>query len=127
MAHALLIKRAYTPADEKDGLRVLVDRLWPRGKSKDVLNLDLWAREVAPSVGLRKAFGHMEEHFERFRSAYLLELAENPAAPEFAGVVAKTLQDKPVTLVYAAKNEAINHALVLKGWLEGQMAAGKTR
>ena len=127
MAHALLIKRAYAPAEAGDGLRVLVDRLWPRGKSKDVLKLDLWAREVAPSVGLRKAFGHMEEHFERFRSAYLLELAENPAAPEFAGVVAKTLQDKPVTLVYAAKNEAINHALVLKGWLEGQMAAGKTR
>jgi len=127
MAHALLIKRAYTPADEKDGLRVLVDRLWPRGIRKDALKLDLWAREVTPSTEIRKAFGHMAENFEGFRSAYLLELAGNPAAPEFAGMVEKTLKDKPVTLVYAAKSETINHALVLKEWLEGQMAPDKNK
>jgi|LSQX01.3.fsa_nt_gb uncharacterized protein YeaO (DUF488 family) len=127
MAHALLIKRAYAPAEAGDGLRVLVDRLWPRGIRKDALKLDLWAREVTPSTEIRKAFGHMAENFEGFRSAYLLELAGNPAAPEFAGMVEKTLKDKPVTLVYAAKSETINHALVLKEWLEGQMAPDKNK
>ena len=127
MAHALLIKRAYAPAEAGDGLRVLVDRLWPRGIRKDALKLDLWAREVTPSTEIRKAFGHMAENFEGFRSAYLLELAGNPAAPEFAGMVEKTLKDKPVTLAYAAKSETINHALVLKEWLEGQMAPDKNK
>jgi len=127
MAHALLIKRAYAPAEAGDGLRVLVDRLWPRGIRKDALKLGLWAREVTPSTEIRKAFGHMAENFEGFRSAYLLELAGNPAAPEFAGMVEKTLKDKPVTLVYAAKSETINHALVLKEWLEGQMAPDKNK
>ena len=127
MAHALLITRAYAPAEAGDGLRVLVDRLWPRGSRKDALKLDLWAREVTPSTEIRKAFGHMAENFEGFRSAYLLELAGNPAAPEFAGMVEKTLKDKPVTLVYAAKSETINHALVLKEWLEGQMAPDKNK
>ena len=125
MAHPLLIKRAYVPAQAGDGFRVLVDRLWPRGKSKEALKLDLWEKEVAPSTEVRKAFGHEVERYERFRRDYLLELEKNPVAAQFAKLVETTLKKQPVTLVYGAKDETINQAVVLKEWLEGQMSSGR--
>ena len=121
MHNEIQIKRAYAPPAPGDGLRILVDRLWPRGLRKETLALGLWARDIAPSSFLRKSFGHMEEHFESFRSAYLAELAQNPEAAGFVRTVAGALETRPVTLIYAARNEAANHALVLKKWLESQL------
>lgn len=127
VAHALMIKRAYAPAEEEDGFRVLVDRLWPRGESKEALKLDLWEKEVAPSTEVRKAFGHVAENYERFRKDYLLELEKNPVAAEFAETVEEKLKKEPVTLVYGAKDETINQAVVLKEWLERHMRPGKDK
>lgn len=120
MLYALQIKRVYAPQSPEDGFRILVDRLWPRGIKKETLGLDLWAREVSPSTAIRKAFGHVPEHFEAFRSAYLMELASNPAASAFAIMLKGKREQGPVTLLYAARSETINHARVLKEWLEGQ-------
>ncbi|MDD4081673.1 MAG: DUF488 family protein [Eubacteriales bacterium] len=122
-----MIKRAYAPAEEEDGFRVLVDRLWPRGESKEALKLDLWEKEVAPSTEVRKAFGHVAENYERFRKDYLLELEKNPVAAEFAETVEEKLKKEPVTLVYGAKDETINQAVVLKEWLERHMRPGKDK
>lgn len=71
------IKRIYESSDEHDGLRVLVDRLWPRGISKEKANLDLWCKDIAPSSDLRKWFGHKSERFEEFANRYIEELDEN--------------------------------------------------
>lgn len=120
MPQQLLIKRAYEPASPDDGLRILVDRLWPRGLSKEALKLDQWAKEIAPSNQVRKAFGHVPERYEVFRNAYLKELEENPASPAFLSLVRKQLKKQPVTLVYSAKDEQMNQAVVLREWLEQQ-------
>lgn len=125
MAHPLLLKRAYDPAEAGDGFRVLVDRLWPRGISREALKLDLWAKELAPSNEVRKAFDHVPERFEAFRSAYLAELSENPQAPDFVRQVARALDQGAVTLVYAAKNEEFNQAVVLKAWLAQKLSLGQ--
>ena len=125
VAPKVRIKRIYDDPAPDDGARVLVDRLWPRGKSKEALKLDLWEKEVAPSTEVRKAFGHEVERYERFRRDYLLELEKNPVAAQFAKLVETTLKKQPVTLVYGAKDETINQAVVLKEWLEGQMSSGR--
>jgi len=125
MAHPLLLKRAYDPAEAGDGFRVLVDRLWPRGISREALKLDLWAKELAPSNEVRKAFDHVPKRFEAFHSAYLAELAENPQAPDFVRQVAQALDQGAVTLVYAAKNEEFNQAVVLKDWLTHKLSSEK--
>ena len=127
MTHSLSIKRAYEAPAKEDGFRILVDRLWPRGIKKEALALDLWAKEITPSPEIRKAFGHLAERFEAFRSAYLQELAGNPEAPAFARMVEDTLKKEPVTLVYAAKSPEINHARVLVEWLDGQMGGKGAR
>lgn len=117
--HIISIKRAYAPADAGDGMRILVDRLWPRGLSKERLALDVWAKDIAPTTPLRKAFGHMEENFPVFRAAYLQELDSNPAAAQFRQQVMEELRGRNVTLVYGARSETANHALVLRDWLMG--------
>lgn len=113
-------KRAYDPADKTDGMRILVDHLWPRGIRKDVLQLDGWPKELAPSTEARKAFGHKAENFEAFVMRYRMELDSSSAARAY---VAKLREDAPqtLTLVYAAKDPQINHAVVLKAWLEEQL------
>ncbi len=121
MPYPIQLKRAYAPPSPEDGFRILVDRLWPRGVSREKLALDLWDKDVTPSTQIRKAFRHEAERFEAFRSAYLMELSGNPAAPPFAALVRDKLKSGPVTLVYAARDETVNHARVLKEWLEGQM------
>jgi len=112
----LLIKRVYAEADEKDGYRILVDRLWPRGKRKDELKLDNWAKAITPSTLIRQVFNHDPANLEVFRGNYLTELNQNPAAAEFLALVADQLKEGNVTLLYAAKSEVVNHAVILRDW-----------
>lgn len=119
----LQIKRIYQPAAPNDGKRILVDRLWPRGVSKDRARLDAWAKDIAPSPALRQAFGHKAEHFDSFRAAYLKELETDPAKQEAVAEVLAMAKDGMVTLLYAAKDPAINHAAVLLPYLEERAAA----
>jgi uncharacterized protein YeaO (DUF488 family) len=108
------IKRIYDPVTSNDGYRVLVDRLWPRGVSKEKAELDQWAKDVAPSPELRKYFNHEEEKFKEFSKRYKSELHNNDAAHEFKQAMSK---QKHVTLLYGAKDPKINHAIVLIQWL----------
>jgi uncharacterized protein YeaO (DUF488 family) len=109
----ILIKRAYEPRSPQDGLRVLVDRLWPRGLSKDKAALDHWDKDLAPTTPLRKWFDHRPERFAEFKHRYLDELKHNPAVPEALARMGK----RKVTLVYGARDPAINHAVVLADYL----------
>ena len=107
------IKRIYDPIAASDGKRILVDRLWPRGVSKEKAQLDLWLKNIAPSPQLRKAFNHQAEHWSEFQHHYYQELKNNPDVTEL-----KKLADREVvTLLYAAKDPALNHALVLRNYL----------
>lgn len=108
------IKRAYEPPEAEDGTRVLVDRLWPRGLSKEEARLDQWNRELAPSGELRRWFGHKVSRWHEFSRRYRLELAHHAEALR---KLRRRAQQGPVTLVYAAKDEHHNHALVLKSVL----------
>lgn len=109
------LKRAYEPPDPGDGFRILVDRLWPRGIAKSSAHIDLWHKEVAPTTGLRKWFGHDPSKWEEFRSRYLAELKNNREAID---ELMRHIRRGVVTLVYGAKDEAHNHAVVLKEYLE---------
>ncbi|WP_342362233.1 DUF488 domain-containing protein [Terrarubrum flagellatum] len=108
-------KRIYEPADREDGLRVLVDRLWPRGISKD--KVDLWLKDVSPSDALRKEVHGDPDGWDRFVMAYAAELAKEPAATA-AAQLREFARKGPVTLLFAAKNEERNNAVALKSWLE---------
>ena len=119
---AISIKRVYGAPAENDGERILVDRLWPRGISKERAALAGWNKDVAPSAELRKWFGHDPERFEEFSARYRDELSSSPAAEELARACRERLaHGQNVTLVYAAKDPACNHAIVLKGWLDGRI------
>ncbi len=104
------IKRVYEPAEDGDGTRILVDRLWPRGLSKEKAAVDRWEREIAPSDELRKEFNHEPERFDAFRTRYLEELEERSERIE---AIAAEGRAGPVTLVYAAKEERYNNAVVI--------------
>lgn len=115
------IKRVYDPAAPDDGCRVLVDKLWPRGVRKEALHYDWWAKDIAPSAELR-AWYHAdpETRWREFRRRYTDELRSSEAVREFV----RTIADKDaVTLLYASKNAAENHALILQEYL--QKAAGR--
>ncbi|CEA14239.1 DUF488 domain-containing protein [Methanobacterium formicicum] len=106
------IKRAYDEVSRDDGFRILVDRLWPRGLSKEKLKIDLWLKEIAPSPELRKSFRHDPDKWDWFRTSYLEELNEKS---ELISSVKKLEQEKgKITLVYAAKDEKHNNAVVLQ-------------
>ena len=107
------IKRVYEPAKSSDGIRVLVDRLWPRGVKKSSARLDHWMKDVAPSPRLRLWFGHRPERFVEFSRRYKKELADNPAVP----VLRKLGKGTLVTLLYGARDPEVNHALVLQSVL----------
>lgn len=109
------VKRIYEPAAEDDGFRVLVDRIWPRGVSREAATVDLWLKEVAPSAELRKWFGHAPERFAEFRERYLEELDTNPA---FARLQRATAEHERVTLLYGARDRQHNQAVVLRELLE---------
>ncbi len=109
------IKRAYEIPEANDGLRVLVDRLWPRGVSKDAARIDLWLKEIAPSAELRLWFNHDPSHWREFRQRYLKEIETHPEA---LAQLAAAARKKTLTLVYGAKDEEHNNAVVLKQALE---------
>jgi uncharacterized protein YeaO (DUF488 family) len=104
------IKRVYEEAEADDGYRVLVDRLWPRGVSKDRAEIDEWLKDVAPSPDLRTWFGHRPERFDEFAERYAAELDGAPALEHLRELVGA---HDTVTLVIAAKDPEHNHALVL--------------
>jgi uncharacterized protein YeaO (DUF488 family) len=110
-ARHVLLKRVYLPADPDDGLRVLVDRLWPRGLSKARAALDGWDKDIAPSDALRQWFGHAPARWEEFRKRYRAELESRPEAVESLRALAR---QKPVTLLFGARDEARNQAVVLR-------------
>ncbi len=114
------IKRVYDAPEESDGTRILVDRLWPRGIKKETLQLDDWAKVLAPSTEARKAFAHKAENFGEFKGRYEAELDQSAEAHEYARTLAAS-NPRTVTLLYAAKDPQVNHAIVLKGWLERQI------
>lgn len=118
---SILIKRAYNPPEDSDGYRILVDRLWPRGISKEHLHADEWIKYITPTTEIRKAFGHREENFDTFKAAYLAELNSNPQKDEFIELAKDHLKDGNLTLLYAAASETINHAIILKDWLTSQI------
>lgn len=107
----LQVKRVYDPPSPADGFRVLVDRLWPRGLSKEHAHLDLWDKDVAPSAALRTAFHHEGLPWDAFATAYRAELAGSPALESLRATIA---EHDVVTLLYATHDEAHNHALLLR-------------
>lgn len=111
----ILLKRVYEPFSESDGYRVLIDRLWPRGVKKESLRYDLWAKDIAPSPNLRKWFHeNPETNWKDFVSGYELELA---SSKDFENFVQQIKSQTTVTLLYAAKDEIHNHAIVLQSML----------
>lgn len=111
-------KRIYDEPGDADGERILVDRLWPRGISKDRARLTAWDKDVAPSTELRKWFGHDPDRFAEFSARYRDELSSSSAAEELASRCRDQLvQGRNVTLLYAAKDTSCNHAVVLGDWL----------
>lgn len=104
------IKRVYEPAEPGDGTRILIDRLWPRGLSKERAAVDRWEKELAPSDELRRDFDHRPERFDDFRARYLEELA---ARWDRVEAIAAEAKDGPVTIVYGAREERYNNAVVL--------------
>jgi uncharacterized protein YeaO (DUF488 family) len=108
------IKRVYEKSDAKDGFRILVDRLWPRGLTKEKAAADLWLKDIAPSTELRKWFNHDPEKWKEFQKKYQKELQENKEA---VSVLKEHLKQGPVTLLYGAKDHEHNEAEVLKNFL----------
>jgi uncharacterized protein YeaO (DUF488 family) len=111
------LKRAYEPAAPTDGQRVLVERLWPRGVKKEALALDAWEKEVAPSAELRRWFGHDPARWDEFQRRYREELRRAPAAERLRALVERR-RAGTLTLVFAARDEERNSAVVLKQALE---------
>lgn len=111
------VKRAYEPADEGDGYRVLVDRLWPRGLGKDHARVDLWLKEIGPSGPLRKWFDHRPERWDEFKRRYAQEL---DAKGELVDRIASRARTEKVTLLFGSREERYNNAHALKEYLEGR-------
>jgi uncharacterized protein YeaO (DUF488 family) len=109
------IKRAYEPPSKEDGVRILVDRLWPRGITKEKAAVKEWAKDLAPSTELREWFHHDTGHWPEFEKRYKAELKHNAAIEPFREEYRET---KLITLVYGAKDEEHNHAIVLKNYLD---------
>lgn len=118
----LRLKRIYEPPEGHDGARILVDRLWPRGISREKARVDLWLREIAPSGALRKRFHGKSEDWDAFRAAYAAEL-EGAEAQSAVETLRARLRSGPVTLLYAARDERHNNAVALKDWLERHRGA----
>lgn len=114
------IKRIYEPAEDADGLRILVDRIWPRGISRFDARIDHWEKEVAPTSDLRKWFGHKPERWVEFRKRYRAELKTNPALAELRQQIGK----KRTTLLYSARDTERNQAVVLCGLLNEMSGKG---
>jgi uncharacterized protein YeaO (DUF488 family) len=111
----LRIKRVYEERSDTDGLRILIDRLWPRGISKERAGIDLWMKDIAPNDELRRWFGHDPERWDEFRTRYQRELAEKQ---DLIATLRKMDREGTVTLIYAAKDMDHNNAVVLKEAIE---------
>jgi uncharacterized protein YeaO (DUF488 family) len=112
------LKRAYDPPTKSDGRRILVDRVWPRGIAKDDLQIDAWLKDLAPSTGLRKWFGHDPAKWDEFRKRYALELEQRPEALE---ELVEKARAGHVTLVFSAKDTQHNNAVALRENLERRL------
>jgi uncharacterized protein YeaO (DUF488 family) len=116
-AMAVQLKRVYDDADAADGFRVLVDRLWPRGLTKERAAVDVWLKDVAPSAELRKEWHHSPERSDDFAARYRAELEGNPAVDELE----RLAREHPtLTLLFGAKDPVVNHARVLLDVLHGR-------
>lgn len=113
----LRIKRVYDPSARDDGLRILVDRLWPRGIAKEKAQIDLWLKEIAPSDALRRLVHNDPAKWDEFVTAYGRELEREPAKTAAADL-RERLRQESVTLLYAARDQNHNNAVALKHWLE---------
>jgi uncharacterized protein YeaO (DUF488 family) len=115
------LRRVYEPPAPEDGVRILVDRLWPRGISRERAAIDEWMKDIAPSPELRNWFCHKPERFEEFTAAYEQELAADPVRRGLADRLLAMATRQNVTLVYAARDPVHNHAVVLQRWLNRQI------
>lgn len=111
----LQLKRIYDPVSAEDGVRILVDRLWPRGISKQAAHIDIWAKQLAPSTALRKWFGHDAKKWPEFQHKYLKELETKS---EEIRQLKTEIKEQKTTLLYAAKDKKHHHALVLLEFLK---------
>ena len=116
-AGPLQVKRVYAAVAESDGARVLVDRLWPRGIAKDKAHIELWLKDIAPSDALRRRVHGDPDGWDSFVADYAAEL-QRPPADAAVAQLREMIAQGPVTLLYAARDEARNNAVVLKAWLE---------
>lgn len=114
MAHEIRIKRAYEPQARGDGYRVLVDRVWPRGLRKEDLHVKLWAKELGPSTELRQWFGHDPKRWKQFVERYKTELKDRNCEAQIRNIIADAKDAPAITLVYSAKDEEHNQAVVLR-------------
>ncbi len=108
------IKRVYEQPQSGDGVRILVDRLWPRGLTKEKARIDLWAKEIAPSNELRKWYGHEPARWEEFKRRYFAELNR---MPDEVNKLTSAMKKGPVTFLFSSKEEKINNAQALKLYL----------
>lgn len=108
----IIIKRVYEPSVKEDGFRILVDRLWPRGLTKQKAKVDLWLKDIAPSTELRKWFAHDHKKWESFKEKYKLELKDKSDLVDMIKQLEKEKEN--ITLLYSAKDEEFNDAVVLK-------------
>jgi uncharacterized protein YeaO (DUF488 family) len=115
---SIVLKRAYEPAAQNDGYRVLVDRVWPRGVTKDALRIDAWLKELAPSAGLRQWFGHDPAKWAEFKQRYARELE---ARSEQLEELAERARRGRVTLIFGARDTERNNAVALKEQLERRL------
>ena len=114
----ITVKRAYEPAARTDGTRLLVERLWPRGLTKEKVHVAAWLKDVRPSTGLRKWFSHDPQKWDRFRERYFEELDAHPEAWQ---PIVSAARRGPVTLVYSSHDEAHNNAVALKEYLAAKV------
>ena len=111
----LKLKRVYETPNSEDGVRILVERLWPRGLTKERAKIDIWLKDIAPSTELRKWYNHIPERWPEFQKRYQLELEENY---NVVRRLKKKVDTTDITLIFAAKDAARNSAVVLKNYLE---------
>ena len=111
----IMMKRIYSPYDEQDGIRILVDRLWPRGIKKEDAKIDLWPKAITPSNELRKWYCHDEKNWPKFERRYQAEIR---LQPEILDELKQLAKQEKITLLTASKHEQYNHVIVLKALLE---------
>lgn len=112
---AIHTKRVYEKPARSDGYRILIDRLWPRGLSKDDAKVDFWAKSIAPSNDLRKWYGHDPKKWDEFRRRYFAELDANP---DGLAELVRHLESETVTLVFGSREDTLNNAAALREYLE---------